>query len=587
MTDKMTEKTYEINCELNQAEREKLNNYSDSVAKLLFHRGITDNETAEGFINADYETGTHDPFLMKDLVKAAHEILETIKRKEMICIFSDYDADGVPGAVALNDFFQRIKYENYFVYIPHRNLEGFGLNNEAIKEIAEKKAKLIITIDCGVADLPQIEFANELGIKTIVTDHHELAHGLPKAFAVVDPMREDCNYPYKKLCGAGVIYKVIQGLIYKIKNEETAVEKKLINEGWEKWLLDMVGIATLSDMVPLNGENRIFAKYGIMVLRKSPRPGLVKLISKGFAKQQSLNEEDVVFSITPKINAASRMGHPEAAFKMLSTRDATEAAMTVAYLEKINNERKGVVSGMVKEIKKFVDENLLKENKLSVPVIVKGNPKWSPSLLGLAASNIVDTYNCPVFLWGRGEGDELKGSCRSDGSASVVDVMQGVEENILETFGGHMMAGGFVIKFDGLEKLEDALIESYKKCAGSDTNLFHHRIDEKLQLEDVNLKLFNDIELLAPFGMNNTRPVFIFENVKLEFFEKFGKEKNHGKFIFQKKDGTEIQAIKFFVTTDKKVANLKSGDLITFSASLEKETFRGQNNLRLKLISVY
>ena len=600
----MTKKTYEIIEEINEEARKDLNGYSDLVSKLLFHRGIKTNEESAKFIEADYESDLHDPFLMKDLEKAATRILEAIEKNQKICIYSDYDADGVPGAVVLHDFFKKLGFKNFFVYIPHRNLEGFGLNNDAIKEIAEKETKLIITIDCGIADLEQIEFATEQGIETIVTDHHEAAHGIPNAYAVVDPMRDDCDYPYKYLCGAGVIFKVVQGMIKKIENDPQLAKKFNLKPGTEKWLLDMVGVATLSDMVPLTGENRIFAKYGLIVLRKSPRKGLMKLISKGFAKQSALIEEDVVFSITPKINAASRMGNPDTAFQMLSTTDDIEANETVAHLEKINQERKGVVSGMAKEINKFVEENLMEHDELKVPVIVKGNPKWSPSLLGLAASSVVDKYNCPVFLWGRGEGDELKGSCRSDGSVSVVSVMQNLPDGILATFGGHFMAGGFVLNFEKVEQLEDAIVDSYQKSKKGETNLFHKILDAKLQIGDLNFTLYNDIQKLAPFGIGNPKPIFIFENVPIEKFEYFGKEKNHGKFIFKKEaansngnsgnfggnnsNGETIEAIKFFMHKNSTAPEpeFKSGDKITFSAGLEKSTY-GRGGLRLKIEDIY
>jgi single-stranded-DNA-specific exonuclease len=295
----------------------------------------------------------------------------------------------------------------------------------------------------------------------------------------------------------------------------------------------------------------------------------------------------VVFTITPRINAASRMGHPEAAFKMLSTTDEVEAGQTVDYLEKINNERKGVVAGMVKEIKKYVEKNLIKDGELTVPVIVKGDPRWSPSLLGLAASSIVDTYNCPAFVWGRGEGDELKGSCRSDGSASLVEIMKNLKEGVLETYGGHFMAGGFVLNFDAVDILEEEMIESYKKVSSESTNLFHKVVDESLKPDDVTWSLFDDLKNLAPFGMENNKPLFIFENITLGGLFKFGKEQNHVRLVFNKKDGSELTAIKFFAGDDEEINKLKSGDIMTFTGQLEKSIFGGNLELRLKLVDIF
>ncbi len=575
----MREKTYQVKEQIKKEDRKNLEKYSEIVAKLLFHRGIKTLEEAEAFIDVDYDTQTHDPFLMKDMEKAVFKILEILQKNQKICVYSDYDADGIPGAVVLTDFFKKIGYENYFVYIPHRNIEGFGLNEKAIKKIAEQKTKLIITIDCGTSDVKQVDLINSLNMEVIITDHHEAGVDVPKAFAIINPKQKDCTYPDKRICGSGVIFKVVCALIVK--------KEFPIKEGWEKWLLDMVGIATLSDMVPLVGENRVFAKFGLIVLRKSPRRGLLKLLRDGRLEQKFLTEEDVVFTITPKINAASRMGNPETAFQMLSSDDDIETSEAVKLLHKINDERKIAVSVTVREINKYIKENLLEDKNLRVPVIVKGNPKWSPSLLGLVASSLVEKYDCPVFLWGRGEGEELKGSCRSDGSVSVFETMEMTEKGVLETFGGHGMAGGFVLSLEAVDKLEEALINSYKKVFTSSTNGFHFFIDAKLNIDDIDWHLYDDINQLSPFGVGNEKPIFIFENVKIDNIFIFGKEKNHIRLIFKNKKGLEISAIHFFAGEKDIFKKMNIGDYINFSANLEKSFFAGRKELRLKIVEIF
>lgn len=575
----MREKTYQVKDQIKKGDRKKLEKYSEIVSKLLFNRGIKTLEEAEAFINVNYETQTHDPFLMKDMKKAVLKILETLKKNQKICVYSDYDADGIPGAVILTDFFKKIGYKNYFVYIPHRNMEGFGLNNKAIKKIAEQETKLIITIDCGISDVKQVDLINSLNMQVIITDHHEVGADIPKAFAIINPKQKKCTYPDKKICGSGVIFKVVCALITQ--------KEFSIKAGWEKWLLDMVGIATLSDMVPLVGENRVFAKFGLIVLRKSPRKGLLKLLRDSRLEQKFLTEEDVVFTITPKINAASRMGNPETAFKMLASDDDVETNEAVKLLHKINDERKIAVSVTVREINKYIKENLLKDKNLKVPVIVKGSPRWSPSLLGLVASSLVEKYDCPVFLWGRGEGEELKGSCRSDGSVSVFETMEVVEKGILETFGGHKMAGGFVLSLGAVDKLEEALINSYKKVFTSSTNGFHFLIDAKLSIDDVDWNLYDDINQLSPFGVGNEKPIFIFENVKIDNIFTFGKEKNHIRLIFKNKKGLEISAIHFFAGEKDIFKKMNIGDYINFSANLEKSFFAGRKELRLKIVEIF
>ncbi|MGM0482420.1 MAG: single-stranded-DNA-specific exonuclease RecJ, partial [Patescibacteria group bacterium] len=263
--------------------------YPELERRLLYMRSIEGEEEAERFLSVSYERDTHDPFLMAGMEEAVSRILKAMESGEKIAIFGDFDADGLCATVCFKDFFNRAGYENVLFYIPHRHDEGFGVSKEALSELSDKGASLVVTVDCGIADGEALSSAPELGLDVIVTDHHEQVNGLPSAVAVVDPKREDCSYPNPYLCGAGVAFKVIQGVLSRHRFN--------IPEGHEKWLLDLVGIATVSDSVPLLGENRTLAYYGIMVLRKSPRKGLVKLCRKLNIPQRYLTEDDIGFMI--------------------------------------------------------------------------------------------------------------------------------------------------------------------------------------------------------------------------------------------------------------------------------------------------
>ncbi|HMO78858.1 MAG TPA: single-stranded-DNA-specific exonuclease RecJ [Candidatus Paceibacterota bacterium] len=576
--------SYKILPQITQSDRKNLNKYSDILAHLLYHRGFKDVRSAEEFLNINYELNSGDPFLLKDIQIATDRIFQAIFENQKICIYSDYDADGIPGAVILSDFFDKINFKNFFVYIPHRNREGFGLNFSAIKKITEEKANLIITIDCGITDVDQIEKAVLSGIDVIVTDHHDPNDHVSKALAVINPKQKDCKYSDKNICGSGVIFKVVQALILKgrekiLKDENFILKDNWPNIGWEKWLLDMVGIATLSDMVPLVGENRIFAKYGLLVMRKSPRKGFRRLLKECKIDQNLIVEDDVGFSISPRINAASRMGEPEIAYKMLFTKDDHEAELTVKHLHKINDERKGVVASMVKEIKKDFKEMDFSNKK----IIVKGNPNWSPSLLGLAASNIVETYNKPVFLWGRGEGTDYKGSCRSNGEVNLVDLMNNVPDGIIGEYGGHMMAGGFVVKEKGIFDLDDGLQSAYEKVKNHDVES-DFVVDAEITLEDINFNFFNEVQKLAPFGVGNEKPLFLLKNLRVDEVSYFGKEKKHLKLIFKKKDGKKISAIKFFALEEKNMNEIKSGQNVDLLVNIEKSNFGRITELRLRIV---
>ena len=584
---------YSIRRPLTLDERNRIGGASDIIAHLLFHRGITDAETAEKFLILDYDTQVHDPFLLKDAEKAATRILEAIKNEERIAIYSDYDADGIPAAVIFNDFFNRIGYKNFSIYIPHRHDEGFGLNIEAVEQLAGEGVKLLITLDCGISDVEPVKHANKLGVTVIITDHHEPPRVLPKAFAIIDHKQDGCEYPDKNLCGSGVGFKFIQAIIKKSKEkggwskENGQSQNGILKDGHEKWLLDMVGIATLSDMVPLVGENRVFARYGLSVLRKSPRKGLQKLLSYLKIAQKHLTEDDIAFMITPRINAASRMGVPMDAFNLLSTEDEADAKKFVEHLDAINNERKGTVAALVKEVKKIIKE---RHGEKMPNVIVMGNPDWRPSLLGLVANTCAEEFNRPVFLWGRDGDAIIKGSCRSGGTVSVVDIMHKVPMGILLQYGGHFASGGFAVSNESIHHLSDHLNLAFDLLLQDHKTIEPKQIDMELSLEKINWALNEDLERLSPFGTGNPKPVFLFKKIKIAGLKHFGKDKNHLELNFKKIGGTLVNAIGFFMNSDqfknKFGAPLKIGDDIDLVATVEKSMFRGRPELRLRVVDI-
>ncbi len=540
------------------------------VSKLLFYRGISKKDEAEAFLNPEYKT--HDPFLMKDMNKATKRIIDAVKSNEKIFIFSDYDADGIPGAVVLSDFLRKINFLNFDVYIPNRDEEGFGMNNVAVSQMISKGAKLIITIDCGTNDFEEVLLANSLGCDVIITDHHVVGDGLPKAFAILNPKQKDCSYPEKMLCGAGVAFKLVEGLI------KTGVWE--INNGWEKWLLDMVGLATLSDMVPLLGENRTFAKYGLAVLRKSRRPGLNALLNLCRIKKFSLNEEDITFSITPRINAASRMGEPMDAFLLLSTEDESEAIKLASKLDGLNKKRKLIVAQMLKEMRGVIKErDLDKQN-----VIAFGNPTWKPSLVGLVAGNIADEFGRPVFIWGRDGNGTYKGSCRGKGNVGVLEIMN-LTKGFFSEFGGHDMAGGFSIPQENIHKFSESLLDAFAdlKVVNEDVEKV---ADLSLYIEDVDDLMFESIKKLAPFGEGNPKPVFLVKGGKTDAVKAFGKEKNHLELIFSKTENKKLSAIAFFKKIDSWGRELVVGESIDLLATLEESGFKNIPELRLRIVDI-
>ncbi len=563
--------------------------YSPLLRQLLYGRGIVSGEAAEAFLNPHYENHSHDPFALKDMEKAVGRVLKAVEQGERIAIFSDYDADGIPGGVVLHDFFKKIGYQNFENYIPDRHTEGFGLNGLAVEELAKRGAKVLITIDCGISDVDEALRAKELGLDLIITDHHLPGLVLPTAFAILNPKQADCAYPEKMLCGSGVVFKLIQALVKRLSDSpSTMLGATKLTLGWEKWLLDMVGLATLSDMVPLTGENRVFAYYGLKVLRRSPRLGLNTLLGQLRLNRKDITEDDVGFSITPRINAASRMGVPMDAFKLFATSDEVEAGTLAKHLDKINDERKGKVASLVKEVRKVVEERSPSTGsgrQQPRKVIVAGNPNWRPALLGLVANSLAEDMHCPVFLWGREGGVELKGSCRSSGSVDLTLLMQEAS-SVFSGFGGHKEAGGFSTTLEKVHLLEAELERAYEKVRSEYKGQEALCADAVLSLDEVQTRTWEEIGKLAPFGTGNPKPIFLFENAKIRKMEQFGKEKQHLKLTFAKTDGVWVNAISFYAKPEDFTSEAVEGKSVNLLANLERSTFGNRIELRLRIVDI-
>ncbi len=582
----MPKKIYGIKKEIDKKTKEKLKDYDNLTSQLLFNRGIKNKEEAKIFLEPDFVNHLHNPFLLKDMDLASDRIIKAIKNNERIGVWSDYDADGIPGGALLHDFFKKIGFTNFINYIPNRHSEGYGLNKEGIEELAKPEkgdgVKLLITIDCGIRDNEEILHAKNLGIDTIITDHHEPEskeskngkpiQELPDAYAIVNPKRHDSKYPEKILCGTGVVWKLIEAILKK--------ERDFMKEGQEKWLLDLVGIATLSDMVPLTGENRALAYFGLSVLRKTKRVGLNKLFSHLRINKSHLNEDDIGFLVTPRINAASRMGHPKDAFDLLVAENEAEADICVRHLDNINNERKGMVASISKEAKKMLKEKL--QNFGEKSIIVLGNPDWRPALLGLAANSIAEEFNRPVFLWGRENGDVIKGSCRSDGVVDLVEIMER-SKNIFIEFGGHKFSGGFSIEFENVHILEETLIEASTHATSNEQNIL---VDKEMNIKEVNEETVSKILKLSPFGVGNEKPIFIFKNIIPEKINRFGKNKEHLSIIFRDGNYT-TKAISFFTHPDQFGEKLKEGIKTNVVANIEKSFYNGSSEIRLRIIDFF
>lgn len=567
--------------------------YDELVPDMLAARGIEGEENIAAFLSPDFERDSHDPLLLHGMELAVERILSAKKTGEKVSVWSDYDCDGIPGGVMLTQFLRAIGLEVRH-YIPHRHKEGYGLNKEGIDSLHEGGITLIITIDLGTTEHESILYAKERGIDIIVTDHHVVQgekqietniaqgdgpsianpdHGIMRvrrdlvshpAFALINPKRPDSKYPFDGLCGAGVAWKLVQAILLKDRNG--------FAEGQEKWFLDLVGIATLCDMVPLIGENRMLAHFGLKVLKRNRRPGLAALLKVLKIRPSALTEDDIGFMIGPRINAASRMDSPDVAAKLLASENEEEAGVLARQLNHINDERKGLVAATVKEA-----NHRMLENPVSGGVIVMGNPKWRPGILGLVANKLAEAHGKPVFLWGREGGEVLRGSVRSGDGVSVVEIMSGASE-MFEHFGGHHASGGFSVSEDNIHTLSTRLTAVHETIKAKGVPREDVILERELSLPEVGHAL-RDLNRLAPFGEGNRKPLFLFPGTTLSRVKMFGKQNDHLE-VTLAGGGAEVSGISFFYTPAAFMKPLEAGQKADIVGHVELD-WRGGPRVRI------
>lgn len=549
---------------------------SPLVQALLEKRGVVGEEEQKRFLAPSYERDTHDPFLIPDMDRAVARILLAMQEGERIAVYGDFDCDGIPGAALLHQVFRKLGVEELEVYIPHRDEEGYGFHTHAVDELHARGVSLIITVDVGTTAVETVAHAQKLGIDVIITDHHDASRVLPECI-VVNPQRP--GYPFPSLSGTGVAFKVAQALLREGK-KRALPSFMLVPDGWEKWLLDLVAIATIADMMPLVDENRALVYWGLRVLRKTQRPGLRALAAAARMQLHDATEDDVGFSIAPRINAASRMGTPELAFRLLSTDDAGEAETLADELEHLNGSRKAKVASIVKEARKRMAARYGTEEA----VAVLGDPEWKPGLLGLVATSLLSGRKGIVCVWGRDAKGNLKGSCRTDGSVSIVDLFSRTE-HLLEEWGGHHASGGFTIKPDGVHALGETLTQAHAELPRAKATPARE-VDATIAVREANWALYADLAQLAPFGAGNPKPLFRIAG-EVAQIKPFGKEKNHVELTLACTDtGRTCRAFEFFKSAEDFSHAPRERASVTLLSTLERDTFRGRTAIALRIVDI-
>ncbi len=553
----------------------ELEAYPALVQRLLLNRDIATREQAEQFLHPDYTRDSVDPYLIQDMAKAVERIVLAISKREKIVIFGDYDADGIPGATTLYLLFRALDYPLASVYIPDRYSEKYGLSDQSLRKFHADGATVVITVDCGITDVDEAIVARELGIDLIITDHHIVPITIPTAYAVLNIKRPDDTSPFKHYCGAGMAWKLAQGII----------RHKKVNSGingleLEKSLLDLVAISTICDMVPLVGENRVIVREGLLRMARHTRVGLKALFAKAKLKPLHITEDDIAFMVGPRINISSRMAHGSDTFYLLSTDDALLANSIATELEVRNKVRRGSVQVIMDSVTELLDIKTLPE------MIVVGDNAWRIGVLGLTANRLMEKYSRPVCVWTLNHEGHIKGSIRSDGSVLVNELFSALGgDDFFINHGGHELAGGFSLTATLKDEFEQRLALEYQKLRKAPT-LSKLKYDTELKVSDIGWKLYGEIESLAPFGKGNDKPIFLIKNVSILSVTEFGKDHVHAELLLGD-EGRQIPMIAFFKSLqDFSHLDLATGQNVDVLVNIEKSVFKGYPELRLRLVDI-
>ncbi|MFA6183727.1 MAG: single-stranded-DNA-specific exonuclease RecJ [Parcubacteria group bacterium] len=541
------------------------------VLKLLRQRGIKTASEIKKFMFPNYDNDILDPFLFKDMKVAMIRLEIAKKNKEKILIFGDYDADGITSAlilkIALEDVGFKIK-----VYIPNKE-EGYGLSDEVLRDFAKKGVTLIVTTDCGIANKDEVAGAKKIGIDVIITDHHHIPPEIPQAVAVINPKIKKCGYPEENLAGVGVAFKFVQAIYETFLPEK----KETI-----KWMLDLVAIGTIADMVPLTGENRTMAKFGLLVLSKTRRVGLQEMFKVGRILIDENNFPDaqkISFQIAPRINAASRMTHAERAFFLLAEEDRIKARDMALDIEEQNTRRQKETTQIVSEAEKII-KNTFKDKNF----ILLDNPNFPVGTLGLVAGKLTDKFKRPVAILKKGK-TESKGSFRSIPQIDIIESIEACSELLLK-YGGHRQAAGISIKNENLEKFYEKMDKIInKKLKGIDLSP-EIKVDVELSAEDIGIELIEDLKRMEPFGQGNLMPVFMMKNLIIQDLKWVGNGEKHLKLFVRSKDGSPkiFEAIGFNLS--ERFGELKTGDKINLLFNLEQDEWNGNKKIQMKIIDL-
>ena len=543
---------------------------SDLLATLLIQRNITSAESAQSFLFPKLSS-LRDPFLLKDMDRAVDLIKGVVDKKKKITIYGDYDADGITATSLLYDFFSRINIPVSF-YIPHRLKEGYSLNEKAVRKIAKDGTELIITVDCGINSLSEIALAHKLGMKVIVTDHHQLPSDFEPICPTINPLRPDSFFPFRELSGVGLAF-YLDIAIRAILRENGFFKGK--TEPDLRPYLDLVAIGTVADIVPLVEENRILVKNGLAILAKTQRPGIKALLRvSGIKNNQSITTHDIAFKLAPRLNAMGRLGSATRAVYLLTTDDEGEALSIATQMDTLNTRRQEIQNGIVSECREKINAMGDLERHRT---IILSSPEWHRGVVGIVSSKIVEEYHRPTFLLAD-EGGMLKGSGRSIEGFDLYQALSDIRD-LLTQFGGHEYAAGITLELKNLDEFCNKFEELATKRIDTKDMIPKIEVDTKIGLESINPQVLHDIEMLIPFGYKNPQPIFWAGSVKVVVSTIAGN--NHLKLTIKEK-GITFDCIAF----GKAELYPLDGKVVDILFNIEVNTWQGKDSIQLVIVDL-
>jgi len=546
--------------------KEKISNnikgLSPVLLKILSKRGYNEGEEIKAFLYGTLDD-LNDPFLLKDMKKAVSRIVKAIENEEKIIVYGDYDVDGITSTTLLYRYFKDSFDYSLDFYLPNRQKEGYGLNKEALRKFAEENYDLLITVDCGITAIKEVEYANSKGIDVIITDHHQPTDIIPKAIAVIDPHCQGDNYPFKYLAGVGVAFKLCQALEYQ--ENKKFISQNLID------LLDIVTLGTVADIVSLTDENRILVRKGIEIINNTKNIGLRNLINQVGLNEKEITTGHIGYIIAPHLNAAGRVSDPANCIELLTTSDTHKAEQIVSDLRRINKERQELEQRILDEAREMVEDQTDLETEKA---IILASENWHHGVIGIVASRLVEQYYRPTILIAVDKGVG-KGSCRS---ISGLNLYQALSEcsSYLDGFGGHKMAAGLTIDPEKLSDFKRSFNSFLNSCLSNEDMIPSLRVDALINQDEITMDFYQQLSLLEPYGMGNSRPNFILNNPKIKNVYSVGKNKSHLKFTLS--DGMDGIGFGF----GDKVSDFKNNELdIAFQLDLNE--WQGNKKVQLSL----